>query len=328
MVSGGCVVRHDHHKLYPVHSEYVARTVNSKTGSVPYFCSARDNRKSEDEGEGGVATVSSEKVSGAPKNLRTSCRTWKCIYRRQGCRMRKRCLSRSMYLTGDAKLLWCSHLSDVANANRERIEMWEVLKKELKDQFIPCNTSWIARESLRNLKHTEKVREFVKEFNSLMLDVRDMLEEDKLTLWQVANDPEQRNDDFKARKSSIRSSRRRKKLRKCPRSQPPTLGRYRQSPVLPTVCARCQARVYTCLPACRVLLHIGHVLYQPSTSLPTSVYIHAPRAPCLSKISAHRRLLAHSPVCLSMVTTDARPSHPPAVQPVRTVARPFLNLAS
>ncbi|KAL0395502.1 UNVERIFIED_CONTAM: hypothetical protein Slati_4516400 [Sesamum latifolium] len=85
-----------------------------------------------------------------------------------------------MYLTGDAKLWWRSHLSNDASANREQIETWEVLKKELKDQFLPCNTSWVVRESLRNLKHTGTVRAFVKEFNSLLLDVRDMSEEDKL----------------------------------------------------------------------------------------------------------------------------------------------------
>ncbi|KAL0287722.1 UNVERIFIED_CONTAM: hypothetical protein Sangu_2680600 [Sesamum angustifolium] len=71
-------------------------------------------------------------------------------------------------------------LWDMETASRERIEMWEVLKKELKDQFLPCNTSWLARESLRNLKHTGTVRKFVKEFSSLMLDVRDMSEEDRL----------------------------------------------------------------------------------------------------------------------------------------------------
>ncbi|KAL0310463.1 UNVERIFIED_CONTAM: hypothetical protein Scaly_2926100 [Sesamum calycinum] len=35
MASGGCVVRHGHYKHYPVQSEYVARTVDSKRGSVP-----------------------------------------------------------------------------------------------------------------------------------------------------------------------------------------------------------------------------------------------------------------------------------------------------
>ncbi|KAL0423696.1 UNVERIFIED_CONTAM: hypothetical protein Sradi_0904400 [Sesamum radiatum] len=51
----------------------------------------------------------------------------------------------SMYLTGDAKLWWRTRLSDDASANRDKIETWDVLKKELKDQFLPCNTSWLAR---------------------------------------------------------------------------------------------------------------------------------------------------------------------------------------
>ncbi|KAL0300263.1 UNVERIFIED_CONTAM: hypothetical protein Scaly_3053000 [Sesamum calycinum] len=66
------------------------------------------------------------------------------------------------------------------STNRERIETWEVLKEELKDQFIPFNKSWVAREFLRNLRYTGTVPEFVKEFSSFMLDVRDMSEEDKL----------------------------------------------------------------------------------------------------------------------------------------------------
>ncbi|KAL0336612.1 UNVERIFIED_CONTAM: hypothetical protein Sradi_4873100 [Sesamum radiatum] len=86
----------------------------------------------------------------------------------------------NMYLTGDAKLWWRTRLSDDASANRDKIETWDVLKKELKDQFLPCNTSWLARESLRKLKHAGTVRDYVKEFSSLMLDVRDMPEEDKL----------------------------------------------------------------------------------------------------------------------------------------------------
>ncbi|KAK4398198.1 hypothetical protein Sango_1295300 [Sesamum angolense] len=132
----------------------------------------------------------------------------------------------SMNLTRDIKLWWHSRLSDDASANRKRIETWEVLK-ELKDQFLPCNTSWVARESLRNLRHTGRIHKFVKEFSSIMLDVRDMSEEDKpfnfmvglkpwaqtelrrqgvkdllsaiaaadrLADFKVVNDPEQRND--------------------------------------------------------------------------------------------------------------------------------------
>ncbi|KAL0284807.1 UNVERIFIED_CONTAM: hypothetical protein Scaly_2838500 [Sesamum calycinum] len=108
--------------------------------------------------------------------------------------MRIMCLSRSMYLTEDAKLLWRSHLSDDTNANRECIKTWEVLKEELKDQFIPCNTSWIARESLRNLKHTgtaqtELRRQGVKDLPSAIAAA------DRLDDFKVANGPKQRNDD-------------------------------------------------------------------------------------------------------------------------------------
>ncbi|KAL0362019.1 UNVERIFIED_CONTAM: hypothetical protein Scaly_1157100 [Sesamum calycinum] len=75
---------------------------------------------------------------------------------------------------------WCTCLSDDASANRDKIETWDVLKKELKDQFLPCNTSWFTRESLRKLKHSGTVRDYVKEFSYLMLDIRDMFEENKL----------------------------------------------------------------------------------------------------------------------------------------------------
>ncbi|KAL0368100.1 UNVERIFIED_CONTAM: Cysteine synthase [Sesamum calycinum] len=40
---------------------------------------------------------------------------------------------------------------DMETANRDKIETWDVLKKELKDQFLPCNT--LAGESLWKLKH-------------------------------------------------------------------------------------------------------------------------------------------------------------------------------
>ncbi|KAL0289629.1 UNVERIFIED_CONTAM: hypothetical protein Sangu_2609800 [Sesamum angustifolium] len=41
MARGGCVMGHGRHKPYPVQSEYVARTVDSKKESVP--CQYCDN---------------------------------------------------------------------------------------------------------------------------------------------------------------------------------------------------------------------------------------------------------------------------------------------
>ena len=86
----------------------------------------------------------------------------------------------SMYLSGDAKLWWRTRREDDASAGRPLIETWDALKKELKDQFLPNNTAWVARESLKKIKHSGSVRDYVKEFSSLMLDIKNMSEEDKL----------------------------------------------------------------------------------------------------------------------------------------------------
>ena len=61
-----------------------------------------------------------------------------------------------------------------------KIERWEILKKELKDQFLPTNTAWMARESLKKLKQTGSIRDYVTDFSSLILDIKDMSEVDKL----------------------------------------------------------------------------------------------------------------------------------------------------
>lgn len=86
----------------------------------------------------------------------------------------------SMYLSGDAKLWWRTRLEDAANAGKPSIETWKELQKELRDQFLPCNTAWVARDALKKLRHTTSVREYVKQFSSLMLDIKDMSEADKL----------------------------------------------------------------------------------------------------------------------------------------------------
>lgn len=86
----------------------------------------------------------------------------------------------SMYLVGDAKLWWRTRTDGDASVDRPEITTFEALKKELKEQFLPLNASWLARESLRNLKQTGSVRDYVKEFSSLLLDIKNMSDEDKL----------------------------------------------------------------------------------------------------------------------------------------------------
>nr|GMD04009.1 Transposon Tf2-2 polyprotein [Ipomoea batatas]GMD16672.1 Transposon Tf2-2 polyprotein [Ipomoea batatas] len=76
-----------------------------------------------------------------------------------------------------------------ASAGRERIESWELLKKELKLQFLPGNASWIAREALRRLSQTGTLRDYVKAFSSLMLDIQSMSDEDKLFNFMAGLQP-------------------------------------------------------------------------------------------------------------------------------------------
>ncbi|CAH9148831.1 unnamed protein product [Cuscuta epithymum] len=85
-----------------------------------------------------------------------------------------------MYLSEDAKLWWRGRSADDVASGRQGIESWEGLKRELKAQFLPHNVSWMARESLKKLKHSGSIREYVKEFSSLMLDIHNMSDEDKL----------------------------------------------------------------------------------------------------------------------------------------------------
>ena len=86
----------------------------------------------------------------------------------------------SMYLSGDAKLWWRTRMGDDTESGRPQITTWETLKKVLKEQFLPSNSAWLARESLKRLMYTGSVREYVKKFSSLMLDIRNMSDEDKL----------------------------------------------------------------------------------------------------------------------------------------------------
>ena len=58
------------------------------------------------------------------------------------------------------------------------INTWADFKKEIKRQFYPENVEYLARKSLKRLKHTGSIRDYVKEFSTLMLEISDMPEKD------------------------------------------------------------------------------------------------------------------------------------------------------
>jgi hypothetical protein len=54
------------------------------------------------------------------------------------------------------------------------------MKASLKAQFGLRNQAWIARNQLLALKNVGKIQAYIKEFTGLMLEIKDMSEEDGL----------------------------------------------------------------------------------------------------------------------------------------------------
>ena len=85
----------------------------------------------------------------------------------------------SMYLIDDAKLWWRTKVQDIENGLCT-IDSWEDLKRELRDQFLPENVDHLAMEKLIALKQTGSIRDYVRQFSTLMLDIRGTSEKDKV----------------------------------------------------------------------------------------------------------------------------------------------------
>ncbi|KAA0034110.1 uncharacterized protein E6C27_scaffold65G001000 [Cucumis melo var. makuwa] len=108
----------------------------------------------------------------------------------------------TMHLSEDAKLWWRSRYVDIQEG-RCTVDTWDALKRELRSQFFPENVEILARRKLRDLRHTGEIREYVKQFAGLMLDIRNMSEKDKvfyfvegLKPWARAKLYEQRVQDL------------------------------------------------------------------------------------------------------------------------------------
>jgi hypothetical protein len=71
-------------------------------------------------------------------------------------------------------------IEDVARERRIAITTWRGFKDELKKQFYPENATDEARAKLRHLKQTGTIREYVKEFTELLLEIPDMSDSDVL----------------------------------------------------------------------------------------------------------------------------------------------------
>ena len=85
----------------------------------------------------------------------------------------------TMFLTDAAKVWWRTKYHEIQEG-RCHISTWEELKQELKVHFYPENVDYLARRKLRDLRQKGTVQDYVKQFTTIMLDIRDMTEKDKL----------------------------------------------------------------------------------------------------------------------------------------------------
>ncbi|KAK0606869.1 hypothetical protein LWI29_005470 [Acer saccharum] len=80
----------------------------------------------------------------------------------------------------DAAQLWWRRKHGDSGKGINPIQTWEDFKKELKRQFCPTNAEKEARGRLRRLKQTGSIRDYIKEFTTLSLEIEDMSEKDSL----------------------------------------------------------------------------------------------------------------------------------------------------
>nr|CAN70814.1 hypothetical protein VITISV_010240 [Vitis vinifera] len=82
----------------------------------------------------------------------------------------------TLYLIDTATLWWRRRFADMEKGICT-IETWEDFKREIKRQFYPEDVAYLARKNMRRLKHTGSIRDYVKEFSSLMLEIPNMTQE-------------------------------------------------------------------------------------------------------------------------------------------------------
>ncbi|ESQ29743.1 hypothetical protein EUTSA_v10024067mg, partial [Eutrema salsugineum] len=81
------------------------------------------------------------------------------------------------YLTDTAMLWWRRKHADIERGAMQ-LDTWDEFKRELKRQFYPENVVYEAQKKLRELRQKGAIRDYVKEFTNLTLQIPNLSEED------------------------------------------------------------------------------------------------------------------------------------------------------
>ena len=83
----------------------------------------------------------------------------------------------TLYLIDNATLWWRRKFVEMERKTCT-IDTWADFKREIKNQFYLEDVEYMARKKIMHLKHTGSIRDYVKEFSSLMLEAPGMDEKD------------------------------------------------------------------------------------------------------------------------------------------------------
>lgn len=82
-------------------------------------------------------------------------------------------MSNAVLSLKDIALVWWRRRCEDIKKGLCTIDTWDDFKGELKKQFYPEDAEHEARAKLRRLQHKEGyIREYVKEFSELLLEIR------------------------------------------------------------------------------------------------------------------------------------------------------------
>ncbi|RVW42675.1 hypothetical protein CK203_103884 [Vitis vinifera] len=85
----------------------------------------------------------------------------------------------TLYLIDNATLWWHRRLANIKKVTCT-IDTWDAFKRKIKRQLYPEDVAYLARKSMKRLKHIGSIREYVKDFSTLMLEIPNMTEDELL----------------------------------------------------------------------------------------------------------------------------------------------------
>uniref|UniRef100_A0A803N015 Ty3 transposon capsid-like protein domain-containing protein n=1 Tax=Chenopodium quinoa TaxID=63459 RepID=A0A803N015_CHEQI len=85
----------------------------------------------------------------------------------------------TMYLGDDVILWWRRREQDIKSGSCS-IRTWDQFKEDFKKQFRPHDAAKVSMMKLRELKHSSTIKEYIKQFTTLVLEVDDLPEATKL----------------------------------------------------------------------------------------------------------------------------------------------------